>query len=93
MDCQDRDRCTADGCDAVSGCVHAPAICGDIDNDQWIGPRDFAAFHACMGGPNVLPNPWPPWTTGQCVLTFDVDTDQDVDLNDAGRFWTLFAGP
>ncbi|MCH8252045.1 MAG: hypothetical protein IID36_06295, partial [Planctomycetes bacterium] len=70
-----------------------PAMCfGDFDGDGAIKLADYAVLAECMAGPNALPAPAPPITSEDCLATFDLDFDDDVDLADFGRFAGIFEG-
>ena len=59
---------------------------GDYDEDGDVDPADFAAWPACMTGPdNGFVDP-------SCGA-FDFDVDQDVDLADFAAFQSAFTGP
>ncbi len=64
-----------------TGCVGIP---GDYDGNRLVDLRDYAAFADCMTGPNG-------GTTPGCGV-FDMDTDDDVDLDDAGQLFKAFTG-
>lgn len=62
-----------------------PAILGDFDGDGDVDIDDFAAFVACVDGPDV------PIVGQECVAA-DLDFDGDADLGDAGAFQRAFTG-
>jgi len=62
---------------------------GNLDHDGNVDLGDFAAFAACLAGPDVVdpPDGCDPVTFAQC----DLDGDLDVDLGDFGIFEVLFS--
>jgi len=56
---------------------------GDFDADCDVDKLDAARFLACMSGPGVP-------TTSICRQVFDLDQDQDADLQDWAGFQALF---
>ena len=65
---------------------------GDIDQDGDVDLADHAAFAECMRGPNLVPNPTPPPSAGECLEAFDFNLDNDVDLADFAVFQEAFTG-
>ncbi len=57
----------------------------DCNEDGGINLYDYSDFEACFSGPGgILPD-----STCAC---FDLDSDRDVDLRDAGAFQRSFSG-
>ena len=65
----------------------------DTDGDGDVDLLDYASWLQCFAGPDVLPNPPPPFTTQDCLDHFDVFGDNDVDLADLAVLQTEFTGP
>jgi hypothetical protein len=62
-----------------------PQVPADCNIDGGIDLYDYAAFEACMSGPEDGP------LELACVC-FDLDGDDDVDLEDMGAFQRSFSG-
>jgi len=61
---------------------------GDADGDRDVDLRDVAALQVCIGGSGqALP------LGDECLTSFDVDLDGDVDLSDAYRVPCTANGP
>ena len=68
---------------------------GDFDADQDVDTDDYRALAACLGGPDLIPDPDDPEVTTcevECLNAFDFDDDRDVDLRDFAGFQLVF-GP
>lgn len=61
----------------------SPLVTADADCDGAITLTDFVSLLDCMNGPDQPPSPAPPVTSDLCLLWFDGDNDNDVDLQDA----------
>ncbi|MCK4661134.1 MAG: hypothetical protein KAV82_16560, partial [Phycisphaerae bacterium] len=57
----------------------------DFDEDCDVDLVDYAAFQACLNGPNNPP-------AGGCAVDADFDDDGDVDLKDFAEFQVAFTG-
>jgi hypothetical protein len=74
----------------VSVCISCPQ--GDFDGDGAVDAGDLAIFVDCLSGPNALPAPSATGASSdQCLIAFDFDDDQDVDLHDYAA-WMAVAG-
>jgi len=62
---------------------------GDFDDDGRVDLQDYVFFEICLkiSGPGHRP------AFQECLDTFDVDLDGDIDLADVARFQTVFTGP
>jgi hypothetical protein len=65
-------------------------IPGDLDDDGDVDLNDFAAFAACLGGPDVAAPP--PSCDPMDFAGADLDGDNDVDLTDFAAFAVHFTG-
>ncbi|HRX87210.1 MAG TPA: hypothetical protein P5572_19460, partial [Phycisphaerae bacterium] len=83
----------------VTGPAEIVAVCiscapGDFNGDNAVDIADHAFLADCLTGPGVLPAPT---TTGasvsQCLIAFDADDDNDVDLSDAATFQRSLTAP
>ncbi len=72
-------------CDRVDMGAYEFGI-GDYDCDQTVDLTDFAAWEACMTGPDNGP-----YDSG--CEAFDFEFDGDVDLHDFALFQVFFKGP
>jgi len=70
--------------DAEEICLADP-IFGDFDLDLDVDLKDYAAFAACLTGPDTGP-------IGPECKPADFDEDEDVDLVDVGGFMLAFTG-
>jgi len=64
---------------------------GDFDNDLDIDLMDFAALQVCFSGPAEAPGFAEP--SLECIDNFDIDYDNDIDLDDARRTPCVTGGP
>lgn len=80
----------------VTGPASIVAVCisceqGDFNGDDAIDLADYEFLSDCVSGPDAAPAPT---TTGasadQCLIAFDTDDDQDVDLSDYTTFMVSF---
>lgn len=65
---------------------------GDLDGDTRRDADDWVRLRDCLDGPDRDPVPTVPFTANQCLCLFDMDEDDDVDLEDAGIFARRFNG-
>lgn len=75
---------------AVTPAVAGPAGPGDYDRDGDVDVDDYTVFAECLHGPGRTPAPDAPATTEECLSTFDLDGDSDVDLLDYAGFQGIF---
>ena len=67
-----------------------PPHYGDANADGELDLDDHATFVNCLNGPDVEPRPTPL----DCLKTFDIDADRDIDLADFATFQlALTQGP
>lgn len=60
---------------------------GDFNGDDAVDLEDYLLFSDCMSGPNAFPQPSVTGASGaQCLIAFDFDDDNDVDLADFSAF-------
>ena len=71
-----------DDCEKITG--------PDFDANGNINQLDFAAFHECMSTPYGRPAPLSSACALACLLGFDADGDDDVDLRDYAVLQRLF---
>lgn len=57
-------------------------LAGDYDGDGEIGGSDYARFTDCLEGPAQPPSPDFPLTEVECLMAFDSELDNDIDLFD-----------
>ncbi len=56
MDCDDRNPCTIDSCDSLTGCVHVPAPPGPCDDGSVCTTGDACVAGECVGAPFSCPD-------------------------------------
>ncbi len=64
---------------------------GDANYDGYVDHEDYDLFADCMAGPGVPPSPTMT-TENTCLGAFDLDPDDDVDLNDFVEFEKVYKG-
>jgi len=63
---------------------------GDFDGNGAVDLHDYAAFLDCVGSVDAPPDPMEPSCVSACLSAFDLDFDNDVDLEDFGFFQVVF---
>jgi len=69
---------TADACEL--------SVPFDFDGDGTVGLADVAGFVDCHAGIGQVPAPSSPTCSPVCLMVFDQDSDQDIDLRDFADF-------
>lgn len=68
-------------------------VVGDFNGDGMVTLADYAGLVDCLGGPEGEPTPMRAGCAGVCLSAFDLDFDDDVDLQDVAGFMRLLAMP
>ena len=82
----------------VTGPGAIVAVCiscalGDFNGDDTVDLDDYDFLGDCIGGPNTTPVPNVTGASAdQCLIAFDMDDDQDVDLTDYAMWLAAFGG-
>jgi hypothetical protein len=69
-----------------------PPFYGDFNGDGHVSLDDCQVFPECIAGAGVTPSPTPPLSQQDCLDSFDLEADGDVDLGDFAAFQEAFTG-
>ncbi len=73
--------------------AHAQLCPADFDRDGVVTLTDFTIFADCLAGPGRSSEPLPPASLWSCLDSFDLDSDNDIDLADFQTMARIHALP